>query len=324
MARGNTRRSLLGTLGASALLTGVGSRSAFARTFPARAITLIVPFPAGGATDTLFRALASVAARRLGQSIDVANRPGESGTRAPADMARNAAPDGHTLAVLPASLYRLPHLQAADWNPTRDFTYVIGVTSYTYGVSVRSDAPWKTLADVFRDARANPGRISYGTTGSGTSGHITGERMAKVANVALRHVPFTGATEWAKALSDGQVDLVIDPGWGALAQAGRIRVLATATSERVQPDLPTLRELGHDVVIVSMLGIGGPAGLAPEIVKTLHDAFFEASKDESVQRILRSENMVGIHLNPAAFSRYAVDKYESDRLAVKELGLLLK
>lgn len=324
MARGNSRRTLLGTLGASALLTGLGSRSAFAQAFPSRAITLIVPFPAGGATDTLFRALASVAARRLGQPIEVANRPGESGTRAPADMARTAAPDGYTLAVLPASLYRLPHLQTVDWNPTRDFSYVIGLTSYTYGVSVRSDARWKTLADVSRDARATPGKLSYGTTGTGTSGHIAGERMAKVANVELRHVPFGGAADWAKALSAGEIDLVIDPGWGALAQSGRIRVLATATSERVQATIPTLRELGHDVVVVSMLGIGGPAGLAPEVVKSLHDAFLEASRDESVQRVLRSENMVGIHLNPAAFSRYAIDKYESDRLAVKELGLLLK
>jgi tripartite-type tricarboxylate transporter receptor subunit TctC len=242
----------------------------------------------------------------------------------PAMMAKTDNADGYTLAVLPASLYRLPHLQASNWDPTRDFSYVIGLTAYTYGVSVRADARWKTLGEVFSEARARPGVISYGTTGTGTSGHIAAERMAKAANVRLNFVPFKGAAEWSASLLGGHIDLAVDPGWGALAQAGKIRVLATATPERVLPSVPTLRELGHDVVAVSMLGIGGPAGIDPAIVKTLHDAFLKASKDEAFQRILKNENMVTIHLDPAAFTRYAIDKYESDRLAVKELGMLLK
>lgn len=323
MDRTRTRRALLGAI-AAAMLTGPVAAPASAQSYPSKPITLIVPFPAEGATDRIFRALAGAASRELRQPVQVVNRPGESGTLAPAEMARTAKGDGHTLAVLPASLYRLPHLQAANWNPTRDFSYVIGLTAYTYGVSVRADARWKSLGELFTEARANPGGIRYGVTGAGTSGHIAAERMAKAANVKLKFVPFTGAAEWSKALQNGDIDLAVDPGWGALAQAGRIRVLATATPERVLPSIPTLRELGHDVVAVSMLGIGGPAGMAPAVVKTLHDAFLKASRDEAFQQALRSENMVNIHLDPAAFTRYAVDKYESDRLAVKELGLLLK
>ena len=318
------RRSLLRGLAASPLLAAPMGRQALAQAFPSRPITLIVPFPPGGATDVLFRALAQAASKDLGQPIVIANRPGASGTMAPAMMAKTDKGDGYTLSVLPASLYRLPHLQASNWDPTRDFSYVIGLTAYTYGVSVRADARWKSLAEVFSEARAKPGQISYGTTGTGTSGHIAAERMARAANVRLNFVPFKGAAEWSAALLGGHIDLAVDPGWGALAQAGRIRVLATATPERVLPSIPTLRELGHDVVAVSMLGIGGPAGMDPAVVKTLHDAFLKASRDEAFQRALRNENMVTIHLDPAAFTRYAVDKYESDRLAVKELGLLLK
>ncbi|MFP5460383.1 MAG: tripartite tricarboxylate transporter substrate binding protein [Gammaproteobacteria bacterium] len=324
MELSKTRRAFLGAVAAATVVSGTAAAPALAETFPSRPVTLIVPFPPGGATDSLFRALAQAASKDLGQPIQVVNRPGASGTMSPAMMAKTDNADGYTLAVLPASLYRLPHLQASNWDPTRDFSYVIGLTAYTYGVSVRADARWKTLGEVFSEARARPGVISYGTTGTGTSGHIAAERMAKAANVRLNFVPFKGAAEWSASLLGGHIDLAVDPGWGALAQAGKIRVLATATPERVLPSVPTLRELGHDVVAVSMLGIGGPAGIDPAIVKTLHDAFLKASKDEAFQRILRNENMVTIHLDSAAFTRYAIDKYESDRLAVKELGMLLK
>ena len=324
MELSKTRRAFLGAVAAATVLSGTAAAPALAETFPSRPVTLIVPFPPGGATDSLFRALAQAASKDLGQPIQVVNRPGASGTMSPAMMAKTDNADGYTLAVLPASLYRLPHLQASNWDPTRDFSYVIGLTAYTYGVSVRADARWKTLGEVFSEARARPGVISYGTTGTGTSGHIAAERMAKAANVRLNFVPFKGAAEWSASLLGGHIDLAVDPGWGALAQAGKIRVLATATPERVLPSVPTLRELGHDVVAVSMLGIGGPAGMDPAVVKRLHDAFLKASKDEAFQRILRNENMVTIHLDSAAFTRYAIDKYESDRLAVKELGMLLK
>lgn len=318
------RRALIRSLAVAPALATPFARHASAQAFPAKPITLIIPFPPGGATDNLFRAMSQVVSKDLGQPVVIANRPGVGGTLGPTTMAASSAPDGYTVAVLPASLYRLPHLQKVNWDPVKDFTFVIGVTTYVYAVVVAADAPWKTLAEFVAHAKANPGKVSYGTTGTGTSGHIAMERLARSAGIKLNFVPFKGSAEWQVALIGGHIQAVSDAGWGTMANAGRIRVLATSTEQRLAPSVPTLRELGHDVTSMSMLGIGGPKGMDPAIVRTLHDAFLKATKDPKVQEILKNENMPLIHLDSAAYARYAAEQFESDRRWVKELGLDLQ
>jgi tripartite-type tricarboxylate transporter receptor subunit TctC len=173
------KRNVLGTALAAAgfvLAMSVGAR---AENFPARPVTLIVPWPAGGSTDVGMRALAGAAEKHLGQSIVVENRPGGSGTLGPGQMAATAKPDGYTIAQIPITVFRFPFMTKTSFDPATDFTYIIGVSGYTFGVVVRDDASWKTFRDLIADARANPTRINYGTPGAGTSLHITMEQIAK-------------------------------------------------------------------------------------------------------------------------------------------------
>ena len=150
-----------------------------AQQFPTRPVTLIVPWPPGGSTDIAMRALARATEKHLGQSIVIENRPGAAGTLGPANMAATARPDGYTVAQLPISVFRMPFIQKTTFDPAKDFTYIIHLTGYTFGVVVRADAPWKTFQELMDYAKANPGKVNYGTPGAGSSLHITMEQIAK-------------------------------------------------------------------------------------------------------------------------------------------------
>src|SRR5213075_1087530 len=166
--------------------------AAAAQSFPAKPVTLLCPWPPGGTTDTHLRRFAEVAAKYLGQPVVVENKPGGGGMVGPAQMARLARPDGYTLAQLPITAYRLPHQRAVDWDALNDFSYIIGITGYTFGVVVRADSPFKTLGDLIDYARANPGKLSYGSPGTGTSPHLLMEQVAMKTGVQLLHAPFKG------------------------------------------------------------------------------------------------------------------------------------
>src|SRR5262249_32270768 len=145
---------------------------AMAQEFPSRPITLICPWPAGGSTDTHLRRFAEIAARYLGQTVVVENKPGATGTIGPGFVAQNAKPDGYTRSQMHMGGFRVPHMQKLAWDPIRDLTYIIGVSGYTFGVVVKSDSPFKTFQDLLDYARANPGKMSYGSTGTGSSPHL--------------------------------------------------------------------------------------------------------------------------------------------------------
>lgn len=320
--RATTRRASL-CLAAAALLALVAA-PAGAQPFPNKPVTLVIPFPPGGATDVQFRALASAAQKELGQPVVIVNKAGVGGTLGPVSVARTAAPDGYTVAVLPGTLYRLPHLMAsADWDPVRDFTYIVGLTAYSFAVTVAADAPWKTLKDLLAEARAKPDQLSYGTVGTGSTGHIAMSRLLKAAGVRMNFVPFKGAAEQQLALIGGHLHAVGDAGWGAQTKAGKMRVLAVMDAQRAKnwPDVPTLRELGYDVVALSTLGIGGPKGMDPAVVKVLHDAFRKASKDPGFLKVLDLENQPELYADSATYAREAAEQFENDRRFVRELGL---
>ncbi len=141
---------------------------AFAQTdFPARPIEFWIPFPPGGPTDASLRALLAAAGKELDQRIVPLNKPGVGATLAASTMAQTAAPNGYTLSMVAANIFRLPHLQKTPYDPLKDFTYIIGLTNYRYGLVVRADAKWKTLHEFLDYAKANPGKVSYGAVGIG-------------------------------------------------------------------------------------------------------------------------------------------------------------
>ena len=154
------------------------SAAAGAQEYPTKPITLIVPWPAGGSTDISMRAIADTAAKHLGQPIAIDNKAGGCGTVGPATMAAAAKPDGYTIAQLPITVFRLPLMQEVSWDPAKDFTYIVHLTGYTFGVTTSAESPFKTWKDVVDFAKQNPGKVTYATPGTGTSLHIGMEQIA--------------------------------------------------------------------------------------------------------------------------------------------------
>src|SRR5437588_7905733 len=186
--RSNSLAAVLAVGLAVAALQGVVQ----AQNFPTRPVTFVIPWPAGGATDVALRSLATATEKHLGQTIVIENRAGAGGTLGPAYMAANAKADGYTIAQLPVTVFRLPFMTKTTFDPAKDFTYIINLTGYTFGVVVRADAPWKTFGELLAHAKANPGKISYGTPGAGTSLHNTMEQIARMQGIKWVHVPFRG------------------------------------------------------------------------------------------------------------------------------------
>ena len=176
--------------------------AASAQEFPVKPITLIVPWPAGGPTDVGVRAMAEIAAKHLGQPIIVENKAGGTGTVGPATMAAIAKPDGYTIAQMPITVYRLPMMQNTTWTAD-DFTYIIHLTGYTFAAMAHADTPFKTWQDVLDYAKKNPGKITYATSGAGSSLHLGMEMMAERSGVKFTHVPFKGAAEVNAAVAGG-------------------------------------------------------------------------------------------------------------------------
>jgi tripartite-type tricarboxylate transporter receptor subunit TctC len=313
------RRAALAACATLAVLT------AQAQDFPTRPITLICPWPAGGSTDTHLRKLAEIAGRHLGQPVIIENKPGAGGMLGPAGMASSAKPDGYTISQLTVSAFRQPYMQKVDWDPLRDFTYIIGVSGYTFGVVVKSDSPIKSFQDFVAYAKANPGKLSYGSTGNGTSPHLLMEELAAKANIELLHVPFKGNADSTQALMGGHVMAQSDAtGWGKFVDAGTFRLLVTFGEERARWGAPTAKELGYDVVSYSPYGIVGPRGMDPKVVKILHDAFKKASDDPENRKMLQTLDQVYWYKSSEDYLKWAREEAVSERATIERAGLLMK
>ena len=299
--------------------------SAQAQSYPTRPITLIVPWPAGGSTDTHLRKLGELASKQLGQPIIIENKPGFGGMLGPSAMAKSAAPDGYTLSQLTVGAFRTPHMQKVEWDPLRDFTYIIGVSGYTFGVVVKSDSPFKTFNDMMAYAKANPGQMSFASTGTGTSPHLLMEEVASKAGVQLLHVPFKGNADSTQALMGGHVMAQSDAtGWGKFVDAGTFRLLATFGDQRTRWGAPTARELGFDVVSYSPYGIVGPKGMDPRVVKIIHDAFKKAIDDPENTKVLQQLDQVYWYKSSEDYAKWAAETNVSERALIERLGLLAK
>jgi tripartite-type tricarboxylate transporter receptor subunit TctC len=300
---------------------------ALAQAYPSRPITLIVPWPAGGSTDRHHRLLAELAGKQLGQTIVVENRPGGGGTTGPGTMALTAKPDGYTIAQFPMGMLRVPHMQKVQWDPLKDFTFIIGVSGYTFGLTVKSDSPYKTFNEYIDAARKSPGRIDYGSTGIGTSPHLLMEELAGNAKVQLVHVPFKGNADLTQAVLGGHVMAQSDAsGWDKLVEAGQLRLLVTFGDKRTKrwPNVPTAHELGYGVVSTSPYGIVGPKGMDPAVVKTLHDAFKKAMDEPRHIELLDQLNQDLWYRSGDDYAKWARETFVKDKALIERLGLAAK
>ncbi|GLS93132.1 hypothetical protein GCM10007918_04230 [Piscinibacter gummiphilus] len=318
------RAMVLGAVGA-ALAAPMGST--FAQAFPSKPITLIVPWPAGGSTDRHHRVLAEIASKYLGQNIIVENKPGGGGTIGPGAMALTAKPDGYTISQYPMGMLRVPHMQKVQWNPLTDFTFIIGISGYTFGFTVREDSPFKTFNDYIEAARKAPGKIDYGSTGIGTSPHLLMEELSANAKVQLNHIPFKGNADLMQALMGGHVMAQSDAsGWDKFVDDGKMRLLLTFGEKRTKrwPQVPTAKDLGYGVVSTSPYGLVGPKGMDPAVVKVLHDAFKKALDDPKHAEVMAQLNQEVWYRSGDDYARWARETYVKDKRLIERLGLAAK
>jgi tripartite-type tricarboxylate transporter receptor subunit TctC len=295
-----------------------------AQTFPTRPVTFLIPYPPGGTTDVAARALAAATEKHLGQPIIIENKPGATGTLAAAQMAATAKPDGYTVALIPISVFRLPFLNKTTFNPSEDFSYIIRVTGYTYGVVVKADAPWKTFEEFLADAKTNPGKVSYGTAGSNSSQHIAMSLIAKQRGIEWVHVPFRGTPDEVNAVLGGHVHAIADPtGWAPQVNSGQLRLLITWSASRSAswPTVPTLKEVGIDMVVNSPYGFAGPKGMDPKVVTILHDAIKKGMAEPSFGAALALLDQEPLYLNTEDYRAYAMREIAEQRRIVEALRL---
>jgi tripartite-type tricarboxylate transporter receptor subunit TctC len=309
-----------------ALLLWVFSLSGLAQDYPNRPVHMIIPFAPGGASDFVGRILQPGLSESLGQPIVIDNRPGVSGTLG-AQAVKDARPDGYTLTQMPISVFRLPQMmQRPNFDTMNDFTWIIHVTGYLFGVVVRADRPWRTWQDFIAYAKANPGKVTYGTPGVASSLHITMEQIAQRLGIEWTHVPFRGGAENQQATLAGTVDATADStGWAPLVEAGQLRLLVVWSSERAKrfPDVPTLRETGIDIVSESPYGFAGPKGMEPAVVRRLHDAFKEALYDPAHLQTLERLDMQPVYLNSEDYAAFARRLWQEEGEMIRRLGLRL-
>lgn len=310
-------------LGLVAALGILGS-TAQAGDFPMRPVTLIVPWPAGGTTDIAIRALAGATERHLGQSIVIVNRPGVSGTLAPVQMAATATPDGYTISQIPLNVFRVPFERQTTFDPAKDLSYIIGLTGYTFGVVARSEAPWKTFQELLADAKSRPGKITYGSPGIGTTPHVVMAQIARQQGIDWIHVPFKGTSETINAILGGQIDAVADgSAWGPMVDAGKLRLLVTFGTARTAnwANVPTLTEIGIDMVAMAPYGLAGPKNMDPEIVKILHDAFKAGMEEPSYRAALKLLDQDPLYMSSEDYRRFAMQQLIEQKRLVDGLGL---
>jgi tripartite-type tricarboxylate transporter receptor subunit TctC len=246
--------------------------------YPDKPVNLVVPFPAGGGADLIARNLSEVGKTLFPQPIVVVNRPGGGGTVSASEVVR-ARPDGYTLGLMTMSIMTLqPHRVALPYKTPEDYTPVLEVINVPIVLTVRADAPWKSLREMLEAAKKEPGKIRVGSPGVGTTVHIAIEILKDKTGVDLTHVPFAGNAESVPALLGGHVEAIMLHPSDVIPhlRAGRARFLATSETKRstVYPDVPTFTELG-----LAEAGIGvyylviAPKATPAPVVQTIHDSF---------------------------------------------------
>lgn len=324
IARGSSRRHfVLGTVGAG--FAGLhGGLWAADTGFPVKPIILMIPFPPGGSTDRLLRTLAKVAGDELGQPFVIDSRPGGSSMIAAQLLAR-AKPDGYTIGVLPLSIDR-QRLIGKTKLEFKDFTPLARVAGQTFGIVSKPGSPFNSIADVVRLAKERPGTVTYGTAGIASHTHVGMEDFSQMAGIKLLHVPFKGGAETSMALQGGQIDLLVESAfWAPIVEAGKMHALAVWTEQRMPqlPNVPTMKELGYDLVMTAPFGMGAPAGLNPEASMKLRQALrkailspeFKAESDKILAPVMYQD---ADEFRKFGQANYALEKALVERIKLKE------
>ena len=284
------QRRFLATALAVALSTGLGlaPASGWAQAYPNKPIRLIVPFPAGGATDILARALSQKFGEKIGQSVVVENRPGAGGTIG-ADAASKAAPDGYTLLLATSSTHSIgPAINPKiPYNAEADFTPLAYVASSPNIVVVPNTLPVKSMRELIAYARKNPGKLNYASSGNGTIVHLTTEYFKAQSDTFILHIPYRGTALAIPDLVSGKVDVLFDSFVTGMPHVkdGKLRALAVTSARRsvLAPDLPTVAETLPGFDSITWFGLYGPKGMPLELAGKVNQAVNAALADADIK-----------------------------------------
>ena len=313
------KRQLLHSLACAAALAASGVAIA-QQPFPSQPIKLVVPFAPGGSTDLAARLIAEYGGRELGQPIVVENRAGAGGSLGMEFVAK-AKPDGYTLGMATVSTHGAnPAVYGSrlKYDPVKDFTPITNVATTPSVFAVNPKVPAQDMKQFLALARAQPGKYSFGSPGTGSLGHANIEHFAALAQVQLLHVPYKGAGLAMNDALAGQVDAITDNLPSALPhiKAGKLRALAVLSEKRspALPDVPTYGELGYPQMGGGgWFGLVAPAGTPPEVVNRLNQAFHKAMKNPEFVRKIEESGATLIPGTPAEFGKQiqqAMERYQ--------------
>lgn len=291
--------------------------------YPAKPISFILPYPAGGSTDLTTRALANAAKKYLGQPVIIENKPGGGATVGPTLLVTKP-PDGYSIGLITSGVTIAYHMGKLSFNPSPDVTHIMRWGGYLFGIMVRADAPWKTIQEFVQDSKENPGKITYASVGVGTSPHLAMEEFALAAgNIQWIHIPSKGGAEAGTSLLGGHVDAFSGSSGLQLVDAGKFRLLAIYGEQRSEryPQVPTLKESGYNIVCTSPLGIIGPKGMPDPIVQKLHEAFKRGMDDPEFRATMKKFDMSLLYLNTEDYEKFFRQDSENIEKLVQKLGL---
>ena len=301
------RRTVIAALSATAL---AGLAHAQAPAFPTRPVTMVVPFPAGGITDTIARALAQKMGDTLGQSVIVDNKPGGGGQIA-ATQVKQAAADGHTVFVGATEMFAINQnlFRKFSYEPLKDFTPISSLIASPLVLVVPANSPVNSVNDLVQQAKTRKGGMNFASQGIGSIGHLLGELFRGQTGGEYNHVAYKGSAPALQDVMAGQVDMMFDPviTTAPLIAGKKLKPLAIAAAKRSPqlPDVPTLAELGIKGVDAGVwFGAVAKAGTPEPVVAKLNDAFLKALKDPEILKRFSEQGMQPFPSSPAQFGSF--------------------
>jgi tripartite-type tricarboxylate transporter receptor subunit TctC len=294
--------------------------------YPTKPIRLIVPFSPGGSNDIMARLAAQKFTENLGQQVIVDNRPGASGIVG-TELATEAQPDGYTLLMMSLTLTVNPSLyRKLPYDTVKDLIPVSLIASAPLMLVVNPSLPVKSVKELIDHAKANPGKLNFGSGGAGTTPHLAGEMLNTMAGLQMTHVPYKGGGPALADLVGGQIQLMLEniPSTLPFVKAGKLRALAVSGKKRspLVPDLPTLDEAGlKGYEIVGWNGLFFPAGTSPAIVKTIHSQTVTMLTQPDVKERLARLGAEAVGNSPAEFAAFIRAEIDKWARIVKQAGL---
>jgi tripartite-type tricarboxylate transporter receptor subunit TctC len=306
----------------SLLLVTSGVAAEDPASFPTKPITMYIQWAAGGTTDLSGRKLADLAGKILGQPVVVENKVGGGGVIGTNAVAK-AVPDGYTMGTFSNSpSVTVPHLRPVPYNVQTDFTYIMEYGEYAMIFCVLANSPWKTFKDFVEEARKKPGKMNYATPAPSGGQHIFMEQVFALEKVKLNHIPVTGGIEATRQLLGGHLDGAMTPDFITYIKAGQVRGLGSQTGKRVEwvPDISTFEEQGYKVQSINWMGLAGPKGIHPAILKKLSDAFKKAYEDPSFKALMASLYLPVVYADSESFREMVFKDFDYQGKVLKELG----